>query len=249
MSLRIVANSHGAALRDAWEARRSNDIARWSDHGVEFDTFGGGAVERGPFHSLDGDVVRVDSILSDRTLEFRGEPGTTWGLCYGNHHRWVYDDMIFRTPHEPDLQTHHTSDALRRLIVSRNRGPALAFFDDLQRVEADFFVISAPPPRRGLRTPPEIVLGLYELAQDYLRSELDRRGIPFVETPAGMTDKDGFLRPEYCNVRTEGHPDLHHANVRYGVTMLGAVLRHHFGADGAEHGEGAWSSAAGLAQR
>jgi hypothetical protein len=90
-------------------------------------------------------------------------------------------------------------------------------------------LIGTPPPRRDydgfqslfISDHPQVkltssikLLKLWHVLQEILREQAEGNGVEFIAVPDGITDEDGFLKPEFTGT------DATHGNQAYGQLML-----------------------------
>ena len=229
MKLAVIGNSHMATLRNALREGVATNIPLAVLDKLEFGTFGNDNIERSRFHRLEGDWVVVEAEIGENRT-FGRDPAVTYCFSYGTDHAFLCTDPILHA--DGGRTGTHVSQGLLHEMIVNNKRWALAFFDDLLSVGVSFFVMSAPPPRNEYRTPAPQVLRIHGLAQEYIRGELQSRGVDLVDPPPDTVDANGFLKARFRRVGTPDRPDRHHGNDLYGARMLERVVGHHFGNGG-----------------
>lgn len=187
-----------------------------------------------------GSLRFSDQGLQQDLAEWTGAktvPATSpWGICnVANTSRRLYREttwQVFAPTHlARDGRTPVSDDAMRAILEGDHRG-ARNLYERLQRLGVPTFAISGPPPRRDHPAvtedgyEPELLQHLHSLAREVWRDWLAGRGIPLVEPPVEAADADGFLRPEFENVRETGAADRIHANELYGELMVSRIAEH-----------------------
>ncbi|GAA4692275.1 hypothetical protein APR04_002051 [Promicromonospora umidemergens] len=192
-----------------------------------------GAVDRGSLKFTD---QRFQQDLAGWTGETTVPATSPWGICnVANTSRRLYRDATWLTFAPTHLAraglTPVTDDAIRAMLERDHRG-ARKLYERLAFLGVPTFAISGPPLRRdhpaiaedGYRA--ELLQHLDSLAREVWRDWLVNRGLALIEPPIGTADADGFLRPEFENVREAGAADRIHANELYGDLMVARIAEH-----------------------
>jgi hypothetical protein len=107
-----------------------------------------------------------------------------------------------------------------------------------QQTALPVLFVSPPPPYRSSKTIVELMsakrsidkqamqqpmhssvrLKVWRIADEILRAEIERIGIPFLKVPSGSVDADGYLLPEMFG-------DGFHAGTAYGQLVLDALVK------------------------
>lgn len=234
----ITGDSHVNAIR-LGAAALGQEVARLTSREVRIGMLGNGRhTHRRFFRKCDegAALVQPQYAVALKALigtEVVGGPGKTFGICLGFH-----SPPVFRHPmwNRSRLWKDWTgppgrpvSDAVFEAIVKSINQHIYAFFDALIGGGADFFVISAPPPRRDHycmeKTPPSVVLSVDRAYRSLVAKHFDSIRVRYVLPPDDVYAEDGFLLDEFA---MKAPRDFHHANTRYGERMLREILQSDF---------------------
>jgi hypothetical protein len=253
MTAYIAGNSHvicliGAARQSVAGQARHLDAKRVAprhfavgDAGIFFTGLTKDLLTPGIFGAVDqGSLTFTDQRFQQDLAEWTGEKTVSatspWGFCnVANTSRRLYRDAMWRTFAPTHLAqgglTPLTDDAIRAMLEWDHRGTRM-LYERLAVLGIPAFAISGPPPRRnhpamtedGYR--PELLQHLDSLSREVWRDWLAGRDLALIEPPVEAADADGFLRPEFENVREEGEADRIHANELYGELMVARIAEH-----------------------
>ncbi len=230
----ITGDSHINAIRLGAVAL-GPEVARLASREVRIGMLGNGRHTLRPFFSkcdAGAKLAHPQYATALRALigsDVIGGGGKTFGVCLGFH-----SPPVFRHPmwHQSRLVAdwkgppeRPVSDAVFEVVVRSINQHIYAFFDALVSAGVDFFVISAPPPRRDhycmAKTPASVVLSVDRAYRALVAKHFDSIGVRYVLPPEDVYAEDGFLLDEFA-MRVPR--DFHHANSLYGEKMLRRIL-------------------------
>jgi hypothetical protein len=234
MMLRSMGDSHVAALAAGWQNLAAHPVK--ADLDLSIGCLGSGVYLPTPFFTLGEDeICWTCEDYAKGFLDISGretlthEPGIFYGMCLGLH-----TGEIARVPSwrefcpwrisAPTLVP--VSDGIVREAAKEYSRYVIAFYDAMLQLKIPFFVIQAPPFRKGHfcitleGTRPDVAIEIDRLYRETISGELTSRGIVNVPPPRITMDDQAFLLPEY----EVGGDDPHHANVDYGKLMIMQVL-------------------------
>jgi hypothetical protein len=238
--MKIIGNSHAAALRDGLvllepEEQRSFEVlgSRGSFEKTVF------------FKPCSGGVAIVDVDLARRVKKLTGDtvikPGTEWGFCFG-HPGFLLNTRSWEKYRTSDCAVlaedmkQPVSRGLLQAFVESIFLHVLDFFDCAMRSNISFTVILPPPPIRhgpaisNFSVPLEQVVSIDRMGRQVLTEKGGALGAPVVQAPPESFDADGFLNAQFCaGKRPDGRNDPHHANAAYGKLMLRRIAAVHAG--------------------
>lgn len=230
----ITGDSHINAIRLGAVAL-GPEVARLASREVRIGMLGNGRHTLRPFFSkcdAGAKLAHPQYATALRALigsDVIGGGGKTFGVCLGFH-----SPPVFRHPmwHQSRLVAdwkgppeRPVSDAVFEVVVRSINQHIYAFFDALVSAGVDFFVISAPPPRRDhycmAKTPASVVLSVDRAYRALVAKHFDSIGVRYVLPPEDVYAEDGFLLDGFA-MRVPR--DFHHANSLYGEKMLRRIL-------------------------
>jgi len=236
MAMKIIGNSHVAALRDGLLMLEEQERGLFAISGMA------ARVERAPFFECrSSDILILDSDLARRVEALSGEPvikaGSCWGFCFG-HPGVLFNDPGWKRYRSWNLQGEDTKQpislAALRAFVEHAFVHVLSFFESTARIGASFLILLPPPPRRNgpairnLGISFEQVTTIDRMVRRVLTEKARSLAIPFVDPPPESFDTDGLMKEEFqAPNRPDGREDPHHANAEYGKRMLLRILARH----------------------
>ena len=178
------------------------------------------AVRDGRVHiTKPGMAERLDKLLGCSYLHREGE---LYGLCMGMH-----AGRIFRNPAwsqfapwtiAAELGLQPVTEGAMRTFFMDEAQHVFAFFDALAGCGIRFFILSGAPPRydhRALKTgtSPRVVRDVVRAYRGFALGHVQSRGYRFIDIPEGVTDEEGFLKPEYHHALDQNHANWAYASL------------------------------------
>lgn len=230
----ITGNSHVNALR-LGAVQLGAEVSKMADREVRIGMLGNGKfTHRQFFRECDAGAVivqpeYVEALTALTGADVMGQPGVTYGICLGFHSPPVFRQPMWQvsalSEHLAGARTRPISSAVLDAMVVHNNRYMYSFFDALSRAGVDFFVISAPPPRRDhpclVKTPLSTVIAVDAAFRSSVARHLQSKDIQYVMPPSETYDDDGFLLDKLA---MRAPRDVHHGNADYGCLMLRKVL-------------------------
>lgn len=230
----VTGNSHVNALR-LGAMQLGAELSRMSDRELRIGMLGNGKfTHRQFFRECDAGAVivepeYVDALKALTGTDVIGQTGVTYGICLGFHSPPVFRQPMWQvsalSEYVGNARERPISSAVLEAMVEHNNRYMYGFFDALRRAGVDFFVISAPPPRRDhpclAKTPESTVIAVDAAFRTSVARHLESKGVQYVMPPSEAYDADGFLPDELA---MKAPRDVHHGNADYGSLMLRKVL-------------------------
>lgn len=230
----ITGNSHVNALR-LGAIQLGAEVAGMSAREVRIGMLGNGKFTHRQFFrecESGAAIVQpeyVEALTALTGADVVGQPGVTYGICLGFHSPPVFRQPMWQvsalSEDVENARMRPISSAVFEAMVEHNNRYMYSFFDALGKAGVDFFVISAPPPRRDhpclARTPQSTVIAVDAAFRASVARHLESKGVQYVMPPSETYDDDGFLLD---GLAMKAPRDVHHGNADYGRLMLKKVL-------------------------
>ena len=161
----------------------------------------------------------------------------TWDKKLGQFDFLLYaEDSIATNPNATSMMV--PTSMVRQSLKAHLKVMVDALLQLKQQTALPVLFVSPPPPYRSSETIVELMsakrsidkqamqqpmhssvrLKVWRVADEILRAEMERIGVPFLEVPSGSVDADGYLLPEMFG-------DGFHAGTAYGQLVLDALVK------------------------
>ncbi len=228
----ICGNSHLGALRNGF------NLLEEDPHNLKFFPFGSGYWTWEPFSEIDSkglhflpEEFRKNFAKNTQSDYFNKED--RYGICIGGHSPRLYGGPNWRWCRPAHLANapryRPVSDGLLDALILQDHRYIYRFFEHMQQAGLNFYVIATPPPPpnfHGENRQDEVdTINYVETrARRQFVDWVKKRGIDYIDLPAGIMDERGFIKPEFKQkFNHEGKHDGHHANALYGAEMVKSI--------------------------